>query len=66
MGEAPKTESEMQVEMAIDAKRRADNCMVDVRNALKRWNCKIDPMIQISGHGISSNFAVVPLTTIMV
>jgi len=66
MGEAPKTESEMQVEMAIDAKRRADNCMIDIKNAEKRWNCRIDPMMQISGQGIASSYRVVPLTILKV
>jgi len=50
-----------EVELGIDAKRRADNCMVDIQNALKKWKCVIDPVVQISGSGISRSYAIIPL-----
>ncbi len=49
------------VENAIDAKRRSENCMVDIQNVLKRWNCMINPMVIISGRGIQPNFEIIPL-----
>ncbi len=58
------TESERRVEMELDAKRRADNCLVDIRNVLNKWSCKIDPMVQISSQGVGTSFAIVPLITV--
>jgi len=58
------TESEMRVEMELDAKRRADNCLMDIRKALNRWNCKIDPMFQLSSQGVATSYAIVPLITV--
>ncbi len=52
------------VEEAISADMRAKNCLVDVKRVLERWNCRINPMVQISGAGISTNFQIVPLTDI--
>ncbi len=49
------------VENAIDAKRRSENCMVDIRNALSRYNCAINPVCIISGRGIQTNFEIIPL-----
>ncbi len=49
------------VENAIDAKRRSENCMVDIRNVLKRWNCMINPVVIISGRGIQPQFEIIPL-----
>lgn len=58
------TESERRVEMEIDAKRRTDNCLVDIRNVLSKWNCKIDPMFQLSSQGVATSYAIVPLITV--
>ncbi len=52
------------VEEAISADIRANNCLIDIKKILERWNCRINPMVQISGAGISTNFQVVPLTNI--
>lgn len=50
-----------EVEIAKDAQMRANNCMVDIKNALKKWNCQIDPILQFSGQGIQRSYAVIPL-----
>ncbi len=56
------SDTERAVETAIDSQRRAENCLVDIKNVLQRWGCAIDPFVQISGRGVSqSGFAVVPL-----
>jgi hypothetical protein len=56
------TEAEQQIESQIEAKRRTDNCMVDIQNVLKRWNCVIDPVITLSGQGIvNAGFRVVAI-----
>ena len=60
----PKTDSEIAVEMALDAKRRADNCLIDIKKILDRWGCRINPIVSVSGRGISANFEVVPLETV--
>ena len=60
------TDSERQVESAIDTQRRAKNCLIDIKNAEKRWNCKVDPVIQISGQGIQSGFNVVPVMEVKI
>jgi len=52
------------IQAALDAKRRADNCLIAIENECKRWNCVISPMITISGRGITPNFEVVPLPMI--
>jgi len=52
------------VEEAISADLRAKNCLIDVQRILARWNCRINPMVQISGAGITVNFQIVPLTNI--
>ena len=52
------------VEEAISADLRAKNCLVDIQKILVRWNCRINPMIEISGMGIKCNFQVVPLQNI--
>ena len=52
------------VEEAISADLRAKNCLIDIQRVLGRWNCRINPMVQISGTGVSVNFQVVPLTNI--
>jgi len=60
----PETELERQIRLEMEsgrgAKIRAENCMVEIKIALKKWNCIIDPVIQLSGRGITSNFMVVP------
>ena len=55
------TDSERAVELGIDAQRRANNCIVDIKNALAKWKCAIDPILQISGQGIARSYAIIPL-----
>lgn len=55
------TDTEKEIDLGIDAQRRANNCLVDIKNALAKWKCTIDPIMQISGQRISSSFAVIPL-----
>ncbi len=55
------TDSEREIELGIDAQRRANNCLVDIKNVLAKWKCTIDPIIQISGQGISRSYAIIPL-----
>lgn len=55
------TDTEREIELGIDAQRRANNCLVDIKNALAKWKCTIDPIVQISGQGISRSYAVIPL-----
>jgi hypothetical protein len=55
------TDSERQVEAALDADRRSKNCLVDVQNVLKRWNCVIDPMVMVSTKGVMVSWGVIAL-----
>ena len=55
------TDSEREIELGIDAQRRAKNCLIDIKNALAKWRCTIDPIIQISGQGIARSYIVIPL-----
>ncbi len=51
-----------EADVAADATRRAQNCMIDIRNALGKWRCQIDPMIMLSqSEGIKTTFRVIPL-----
>ncbi len=54
------TDTERQVESAVEAQRRSKNCLVDIENVLRRWNCRIEPVMTISFQGIQTSFAVVP------
>ncbi len=56
--------SDKMVEEAISADIRAKNCLIDIKKILERWNCKINPMVEISGMGLKTNFQVVPMTNI--
>ena len=56
------TDTEKEIEIGIEAGRRAQNCMIDIKDVLNKWKCQIEPMIQISGSGIvKGTFMVVPL-----
>ena len=52
---------EQTVEQAINSKRRADNCLVDINNALKKWRGQINPVVEISGMGIKPGYQIVPM-----
>lgn len=56
------TDTEKEVELGIDAQVRAQNCLIDIKKVLERWGCVIDPVIQITGNGITKgSYMVVPL-----
>ena len=55
-----KADVERQIQAQVDAKRRADNCLIDVKNALAKWDCFIDPMVQITGQDIRTTYRIVP------
>ena len=55
------TDTEKEVELGIDAQRRANNCLVDIKNALTKWKCTIGPIIQISNQGIGRSYEVIPI-----
>jgi hypothetical protein len=51
-----------EVEIGADAQRRAQNCLIDIKNALERWKCMIEPIIQVTGNGIiKGTYMVIPL-----
>ncbi len=56
--------SDKMVEEAISADLRAKNCLIDVKRVLERWNCRINPIVEISGMGLKTNFQVVPMTNV--
>ena len=60
------TDSERQVESVVDAQRRSKNCLVDIQNLLKRWNCRIEPIVTISSQGIQTAFAVAPMIEVKI
>ena len=60
------TDSERQVESAIEADGRAKNCLIDIQNVLKRWNCRIEPIVTISSQGIQTAFGVSPLMVVKI
>jgi len=60
------TDTERQVESAVEAQARVRNCFIDIEKVLKRWNCKIDPMVQISGQGIQTGFNIVPMVEVKI
>ncbi len=46
----------------IDAEVRMKNCWIDIQKILKRWNCQINPVVEISGaRGMTCGFNIVPL-----
>jgi hypothetical protein len=61
MNDIEQAKSIDQVESALEAERRAQNCMVDLKNVLERWQCRINPIITISGMGVMPKFEIVPL-----
>jgi hypothetical protein len=49
------------VESAIDAESRMNNCSIEINKALKKWNCFINPVTQITMSGVSTGWTVLPL-----
>jgi len=60
------TDTERRVETAVEGQARVRNCFIDIEKVLKRWNCKIDPMVQISGQGIQTGFNIVPMVEVKI
>lgn len=60
------TDTERQVESAVEAEGRAKNCLVDIERILARWNCRINPMVTVSAQGIQAGFGIVPLMTVKI
>ena len=60
------TDSERQVESAIEAQGRSKNCLIDIENVLKRWNCRIEPIVTISSQGIQTAFGVAPMVGVKI
>ena len=59
-------QTEDTVELMVDAERRAKGCFDEIQMELSKWNCKIDPMVQISGKGMQMGFNVVPVMGIKI
>ena len=66
MNDIQQAKSIDQVESALDADLRAKNCMIDLKAILTRWQCRINPIITISGMGVSPSFEIVPLKKVVV
>ena len=64
MGNEPLTESERIVENRIEAEIRAKNCLLDIQNILHRWNCAINPVVEVSSMGIRGSFQVVAMPVV--
>ena len=60
------TDSEKRVESVLESQMRAKNCLIAIQNELRRWNCKVEPVMTISSQGIQSNWAVAPLVEIKI
>lgn len=46
----------------IDAEVRSRNCLIDIQKILKRWNCGINPIVNISGaQGMTCGFSIVAM-----
>jgi len=60
------TDSERQVESAIEVQGRSRNCLIDIENILKRWNCRIEPIVTISSQGIQTGYGVAPMTEVKI
>ena len=58
------SEVEKRAEMGLDAQRRAQNCLIDIKKILDRWECQIEGVVQIAGDRISTSYMVVPLIKI--
>jgi len=59
------TDAERQAKLLIDADRRTKNCMIDIENSLKRYECQLDCIVTISREGITQKYRVIPLVKVM-
>ena len=60
------TDAERQVESAVEAQARSRNCLIDIEGVLKRWNCRIEPVVTISSQGIQTTFGIAPLMVVKI
>ncbi len=60
------TDAERAVEGAIEIQTRSRNCMIEIENILKRWNCKIEPVITLSSQGIQGNWGITPIMAVKI
>jgi hypothetical protein len=60
------TDTERQIESAIEAERRLKNCLIDVENVLKKWNCRVEPVVTISSRGIQMTWGISPLMVVKI
>jgi len=60
------TDTERQVESAVEAQGRSKNCLIDIEKVLRRWNCRIEPIVTISSQGIQTAFGVAPMTEVKI
>ncbi len=60
------TDSERAVESAIEVQTRSRNCMIEIEGILKRWNCKIEPVITLSSQGIQPAWGVAPIMAVKI
>lgn len=60
------TDTERQVESAVEAQARSKNCVIDIENVLKRWNCRIEPIVTISSQGIQMSWGISPMMMVKI
>ena len=54
------------VDDILEAKRRADNCLVDIQKILEKWECTIGPSVVITARGIQSGYEIIPLNKVKI
>jgi len=60
------TDTERQVESAIEAQARSKNCLIDIQNVLKRWNCRIEPVMTLTSQGVQTAYGIAPLVEVKI
>jgi len=60
------TDTERQVESAIEVQRRSKNCLVDIENILKRWNCRIEPVMTLTSQGVQTAYGISPMMAVKI
>ena len=54
------TDVERQIQIAMDAKQRATDCLEAIKDICVKWNCRVQPSINITDRGVESDFNVIP------
>jgi len=60
------TDSERQVESAIEAQTRSKNCLIDIQNVLKKWNCRIEPMMTLTSQSVQTAYGIAPMVEVKI